>query len=220
MLLDPQNLHTKALQEFPCLVDNVTFITGEEVDNYSSDSYTIDLIVGAGDFSIGSKVTEKLLDWRTHPYTYLVPCWILSDRESFSRNCLWPFLAIDCFRRDLESAAFCEWLMNVTEWQQTRMHLTSYNTLKSHSVLELATSLALRKASGKLSVFDEDGGEGSFSFHAGCLTNASLKHMTGVDAFLEFFSDINNKRIIRYFMDYFIFNIIVFRNTYAAYSLF
>jgi two-component system, chemotaxis family, protein-glutamate methylesterase/glutaminase len=68
------------------------------------------------------------------------------------------------------------------------MHLTSYNTLKSHSVLELTTSLALRKASGTLSVFDEDGGEGSFAFHAGCLTNASLKHITGVDAFLEFFA--------------------------------
>jgi two-component system, chemotaxis family, protein-glutamate methylesterase/glutaminase len=188
LLLDPQNVHIKALQEFPCLVENATFITGEEVDNYSSDSYTIDLIIGAGDFSNGSKVTAKLLDWRTHPYTYLVPCWILSDRESFSRNCLWPFLAIDCFRRELEVSAFCEWLMNVTEWQQTRMHMTSYNTLKSHSVLELATSLALRKASGKLSVFDEEGGEGSFSFHAGCLTNASLKHISGVDAFLEFFS--------------------------------
>jgi two-component system chemotaxis response regulator CheB len=188
LLLDSENIHLRRLQEFSCLIDNAIIITGEEIDNYSSDSIIIDIIIGVGDFSTGSKLLDQLLSWRTHPYTYLVPCWLATNNYHFTRNCLWPALAIDCYQAELEPQTFCEWLINVAEWQQNRMHLASCNSLKAHSTLELSTALALRKASGKLTVFDEEGGEGSFVFQGGGLAAASLRHLSGTDAFFEFFS--------------------------------
>jgi two-component system, chemotaxis family, protein-glutamate methylesterase/glutaminase len=188
LLLDSENIYSKTLQEFSCLIDNAIIITGEEIGNYSSDSAIIDIIIGVGDFSNGSKVVDQLLSWRTHPYTYLVPCWLATNNNSFRKNSLWPALAIDCYQPKLEPQTFCEWLINVAEWQQNRMHLASCNSLKEHSTLELSTALALRKASGRLAVFDEEGGEGSFVFHGGCLTDGSLRHLSGNDAFFEFFS--------------------------------
>ena len=170
---------------FPCICDDATIITGEQVDNYCCESSTIDIIVAGGDFGNGSKMIDQLLTWRTHPYTYLVPCWIVADRASFNGTCLWPRLAIDHYSPELLDPEFCNWLTQVTEWQQTRMHLEACNTLQQHSALELITSLALRKASGKVSVFDDEGGEGYLVFRSGCLAEGQVKHLSGMDAFFE-----------------------------------
>jgi two-component system, chemotaxis family, protein-glutamate methylesterase/glutaminase len=186
LLLDPTNAFAETLRTFPCALDDTMIITGEQVDNYSSDSSTIDIIVGGGEFGNGSRVVDQLLTWRTHPYTYLVPCWIATDRAAFTSSCLWPRLAIDHFSPELADQGFCGWLTQVAEWQQTRMHLESYNTLQRHSALEVITSLALRKASGKITVFDEEGGEGYFLFRSGCLAEGQVKHLSGADALLEF----------------------------------
>jgi two-component system chemotaxis response regulator CheB len=188
LLLDPTNACTETLRTFPCVLDEVTIITGEQVDNYSADSSTIDIIIGSGEFGNGSRVIDQLLTWRTHPYTYLVPCWIAMDKAAFTGTCLWPRLAIDHFSPELADQGFCDWLTRVAEWQQTRMHLEGYNTLQRHSALELITSLALRKASGKISVFDEEGGEGYFLFRSGCLAEGQVKHLSGADALFEFMS--------------------------------
>ncbi len=186
LLLGPSTTYAETLQEFACLRGDVTVITGEQVDNYSSDSSIIDIIVGSGDFTNGSKVTDQLLAWRTHPYTYLVPCWIISDQEPFTRVCLWPGLSIDRFSPQLLDHEFCSWLTDVAEWQQTRMHLEACNTFQHHSCLELVTSLALRKASGRLTVFDEEGGEGYLLFRSGCFAEGLVKHINGPEAFFEF----------------------------------
>jgi two-component system, chemotaxis family, protein-glutamate methylesterase/glutaminase len=186
LLLDPKNLYSDTVHGFVCLLGDATIITGEQVDNYSSDSATIDIIIGGGDFTNGSKVADQLLAWRTHPYTYLVPCWILSDQAPFAGTCLWPNLSIDRFSPKLLDQEFCGWLTDVAEWQQTRMHMEACNTLQQHSCLELLTSLALRKASGRLSVFDEEGGEGYLLFRSGCLAGGLVKHISGGEAFFEF----------------------------------
>ncbi len=186
LLLDPKNTYSDTVHGFVCLLGDATIIAGEQVDNYSSDSSIIDIIIGGGDFTNGSKVADQLLAWRTHPYTYLVPCWILSDQAPFSGTCLWPNLSIDRFSPQLLDHEFCGWLSDVAEWQQTRMHLEACNTLRQHSCLELLTSLALRKASGRLSVFDEEGGEGYLLFRSGCLAGGLVKHISGSEAFFEF----------------------------------
>ena len=186
LLLDPKNLYSETVHGFVCLLGDATIITGEQVDNCSSDSSVIDIIIGGGDFTNGSKVSDQLLAWRTHPYTYLVPCWILSDQAPFMGTCLWPNLSIDRFSPNLLDHEFCGWLGEVAEWQQTRMHMEACNTLRQHSCLELLTSLALRKASGRMSVFDEEGGEGYLLFRSGCLAGGMVKHISGTEAFFEF----------------------------------
>lgn len=186
LLLDPKKNHSDTVHGFGCLLGDATIITGEQVDNYSSDSSVIDIIIGAGELANGSRVADQLLEWRTHPYTYLVPCWILADQTPFSGICLWPNLTIDRFSPQLVDHEFCGWLNEIAEWQQTRMDLEDYNTLRQHSSLELLTSLALRKASGRLSVFDEEGSEGYLLVRSGCYAEGLVKHISGTEAFFEF----------------------------------
>jgi two-component system chemotaxis response regulator CheB len=52
--------------------------------------------------------------------------------------------------------------------------------------LEILTSLALRKATGKLSVFDEEGVEGAMFFKDACLVGAGLSHLRGSEALFDF----------------------------------
>jgi len=49
------------VHDFVCLLGDATIISGEQVDNYSSDSSVIDIIIGGGGFTNGSKVADQLL---------------------------------------------------------------------------------------------------------------------------------------------------------------
>jgi|GEM_PF-365675 len=188
LLLDPQDAIAGRLRDISRGLKDVSILTKEEVGSSPSDSLRINAIVAGGDFVDRTNLIERLLMWRTHPHTYLVPCWIVTESVSFGEICLWPRLAIDRFEKSLEERSFSDWLTKVAEWQQNRMQLPPSDSLVRHSVLELITSLALRRASGKLLVFDEEGNDGKLVFHDGCLTGAMVRHLNGEDAFFEFFS--------------------------------
>ncbi len=187
-LLDPQNLIREELRDIARATNTIMILDEDQVGSSPADASRIDAIIGVDDFSDRSNLTERLLMWRTHPHTYLVPCWIAADFASFERICLWPRLAIDCFEKHFDLHAFRDWLLKVTGWQQNRMHLPNSDSLFHHSALELITCLALRRASGKLTVFDDEGDDGSLRLHEGCLSSAIVKHLYEEDAFYEFFA--------------------------------
>lgn len=166
--------------------DDLTFIAGDDVPDVIRDPAEVDVILAKGDCSPGSEVNSSMLDWRTHPHTYLVPCWFPVDRESLETACLWPRLAIDRFDPQCDRASFSEWLSAVAEWQQDRMQFNNSGVLEDRSGLELATSLCLRRATGVLTVFDDDGTDGELSFRDGNLVSASFRHLRGVEVFYEF----------------------------------
>jgi len=185
LLLDPQQKYAERLRDLSSVVEGANVISADEIRICPSDSANIDIIV-AGYDRADPRTLDALLEWRSHPHTYLIPCWILADARSFEVVCQWPRLSVDRFDEQLDIPAFCSWLETVAEWQQNRMQLPGTNRFISHSPLELTTSLALRKASGKLSLFDEEGGEGAFLLRDGYLTGSTLKHLSGTEAFLEF----------------------------------
>jgi two-component system, chemotaxis family, protein-glutamate methylesterase/glutaminase len=185
LLLDPQKKYAERLQDLSSVIEGANLISADQVRIAPSDSANIDIIV-AGFDRADPRTLDALLEWRSHPHTYLIPCWIAADEQSFDKICQWPRLTVDCFDEQLEIPTFCSWLENVAEWQQSRMQLPGTNRFISHSPLELTTSLSLRRATGKLSLFDEEGGEGCFLLHEGYLTGSTLKHLAGTEAFLEF----------------------------------
>jgi two-component system chemotaxis response regulator CheB len=188
LLLDPHNLVRTELRDIACATNDITILNDEQAGNFPADSLRIDAIVGVGDFSDRPKLTERLLMWRTHPHTYLVPCWIAADFASFEKVCLWPRLAIDCFDKHFDAQGFSDWLAKVADWQQSRMQLPNSDSFFHHSAIELITCLALRRATGSLLVFDEEGDDGNLVLHEGCLSVANVKHMHEEDAFYEFFA--------------------------------
>lgn len=188
LLIDIQSDLARMVCDSPFGFENPVFIEGEQNGSVPADLPQIDVIVAAGEFTRRPQMMDKLLAWRTHPYTYLTPCWIAMRYESFARLCLWPGLSIDRFDPGLEGGAFAEWLTAVSEWQQYRMQPGRSETLKVHGVLELISSLALRKATGRLLVFGDNGENGSFHFHNGLLSEASIRHLCGMEAFFELFS--------------------------------
>lgn len=186
LLLDPLHTLTETIEDLTCSLGDIRVTRGRDDGNRASGPDTFDLIVNAS--GAGSQVgfCRAILNWRLHPHTCLIPCWIAMARERFERLCLWPSLAVDRCQVQFDAGDFCDWLIEIGEWQQTRMHLYDTNTLDRHTPLELASSLALRKATGRLAVFDEDGNEGIFVFHEGWMTRAELKHLRGSEAFFEF----------------------------------
>jgi len=165
---------------------DITLIQGLNAPAVSKDPAEVDAIIGGKDCSPGSAVNALMLGWRSHPHTYLIPCWFPVDKESLDRACLWPRLAIDRFDPQCSPEAFSEWMSAVVEWQQNRMQFSNSGILEDRSGLELATSLCLRRATGVLSVFDNDGGEGEVSLRDGHLVSASFKHLRETEAFYEF----------------------------------
>lgn len=188
LLLDNKADFGRVMDEFPPEFERPTIIEGESSEVSPADFPGVDVIVASGRLPDHPQLLDRLVAWRTHPYTYLVPCWIVMEHESFLRTCLWPSLSIDRFSSRMEGRSFAGWLATVAEWQQTRMHLDRSNSLEDHSVLELISSLALRKATGKLRVFGDGGECGSFQFSGGILADASIRHLRGTEAFFELFS--------------------------------
>jgi len=169
LLLDPSRTVTETVEQIVCAFDDLTVVDAEQSGASPSDPQGIDVIIGVEDPSTEGQIRDLLLSWRTNPHTCLVPCWVHSHGEPLLNRCLWPRLAIDRFDGSLETSALCNWLSEVSEWQQTRMNIGVSYTLLEHSALELATSLSLRKATGRLTVFDDDGNEGVLDFHGGRL---------------------------------------------------
>jgi two-component system chemotaxis response regulator CheB len=186
LLLDNQNAIGDELQEMTCRTIDLSIIKAEFDTSGPADYSGIEAVIGVGSSSNGRKVTEQLLIWRTDPYTYLVPCWVGENSVSFEKFCLWPRLSIDCIEDSMDSAAVLEWLLKLSDWQQSRMHLPSSDSLTHRSTLEIITSLALRRASGKLLFFNEEGTEGSMILEEGCLADAILGHLRGEEVISEF----------------------------------
>jgi two-component system, chemotaxis family, protein-glutamate methylesterase/glutaminase len=188
LLVDPDNSYAQKLEGLSCAAMEVSILTSEQVGNIHSDSLRVDVILAGGNLSDRSSLIDRLLVWRTHPHSYLVPCWIAADYGVFESKCLWPRLAIDRFEERIEVQAFCDWLTAVVEWQQNRMQLPDSDTFANHGVLELVTSLALRRANGRLTVLGKERSEGVFVFYEGGLTHAALSQLRGEDAFYELLS--------------------------------
>jgi two-component system chemotaxis response regulator CheB len=180
-------------EEYEAFADHLTgaqgeiiFIRGQDAPDTPKDPAEVDAIIGGRDYSPGSLSNDLVLGWRTHPHTYLIPCWFLVDKKSLESTCLWPGLAIDRYDPHCEIGALSDWLWAVVEWQQNRMHFSNSGLLMDRSGLELATSLCLRRATGVLSVYGDAGDEGEFFIRDGNLVSASFRHLREVEAFYEF----------------------------------
>jgi len=120
---------------------------------------SVDIIVSGDDFSLQSPLGDELLAWRTHPHTFLTPCWIQCDRREFEGRCLWPRLSIDRFDPVPDASEFTRWLGRIVQWQQDRLQVSRMGSFEERALLEVLTSLSLRRATGKLAVFGEEGEE-------------------------------------------------------------
>jgi len=175
-----------AVEELTAAMGDLSIIQGEDALGVPKDPAQVDVIIGFGDSSPGSALNHSMLGWRTHPHTYLIPCWFQVEKKVFEQDGIWPRLAIDRFDPDFRTEALSEWLPAVSEWQQNRMQFDDSGSLEARSALELATSLYLRRASGVLSVIDKGGAEGTFFFRDGNLISAVMEHLRDREAFYEF----------------------------------
>ncbi|MGD9505180.1 MAG: response regulator [Syntrophobacteraceae bacterium] len=153
-----------------------------------NESSGIDVVVGGGTPENHAEWVDALLAWRTHPHTSLVPCCIVADAGFFAKCCLWPHLSSDLVEPELTPSHACDWLASVAAWQHNRMEFSRAGSLRERSPLEIAASLALRKATGRLSIFDDDGEEGFLLTSDGRLSGASVKNLRGAEAFFDFLS--------------------------------
>lgn len=188
LLFDPHNEYVERLRALPSEWDDASVITASDPMSTSADLPAVDVVVACGNISRGDDPAHFLLRWRTHPHTYLVPCCIVGDAADFERRCLWPRLAIDSFQPTFDTGAFCKWLDSVTKWQHERTLIRESDSLAAHSALELLNSLALRKASGLLSIFSSDGSEGHLRFRGGSLVDGKLRNLSGAEVCHEFLS--------------------------------
>ncbi len=173
----------KLLDDLSGIDSETVFIHGREAMDIPANPAGADIIIGGA--ASGDIVTNSVLTWRCHHHTYLTPCWFPLDREALAEVCLWPALAIDRFDRECKAGPFSEWLLEVAQWQQNRMHFPESGDVRERSGLELATALCFRRATGVLSIFDDEGAEGEFFLRDGNLISASFKHLREVEAFYE-----------------------------------
>ncbi len=172
----------KLLDDLSGIDGEVVFIHGENALDVQVGPAEADVIL-CGASGVGS--SGSILAWRCHHHAYLIPCWFACDRETLSRACLWPHLAIDRFDSQCGEKSFSQWLLDVAQWQHNRLLLGDGGDVGQRSALELATALSLRKATGLLSVFDDSGAEGEFLVKDGDLLSASFKALSDEQAFYE-----------------------------------
>ncbi len=172
----------KLLDQLSGLNGDIVFIHGQDALRIQINPSEADVIIAGAPVGASKNLA---LAWRCHPHTWLVPCWFMSDRQALEGLCVWPSLTIDRFDAQCRKESFSQWLSEIVHWQQNRSHFGDDDDLRKRSPLELSTALALRKATGVLSVFDDDGSEGEFSIRDGDLLSASFKHLRGVQAFYE-----------------------------------
>lgn len=183
LVLAEQNECEKLLGHLSGIDADIVFIHGQNGLNLPISPSEADIIIGGG--PSGHAANSSILAWRCHHHTYLIPCWFPLEREALAGVCLWPALAIDRFDPECKAGPFSQWLLEVAEWQQNRMHFGNGGDLRERSGLELSTALCLRKATGVLSVFDDEGAEGEFFIREGNLVSASFKHLRDTEAFYE-----------------------------------
>jgi two-component system chemotaxis response regulator CheB len=186
LLLAPQDRYEESVQALSRSISEATFVTREEIGAGSEGSAQVDIILCQENPSNGSNAAELLLNWRTHPHTCLIPCWIGADPASFDKRCVWPRLGIDRFDARFDADLIHRWISEVTDWQQSRMLFPLIGSLSDHGVIEIISGLALRYATGRLQMFGEDESEGSLSFKEGRLVRGAAKHLRGEEAFFEF----------------------------------
>ncbi len=187
LVLDPQNRLTETISQMQRLRDDVQVIAPGSGELHPSEEQGVDCIVADGSQVLNPPFRDGLLSWRTHPDTYLVPCWISGSAELFHNQCLWPSLSVDVVREVQEPQDLQGWLGQIHEWQQSRMIIEDQGSLRNRTPIEFITALALRGASGTLRVFDLSGSEGVLTFRKGNLVDARLKHLCGIEGFFEFF---------------------------------
>lgn len=180
-------MHRQVMEKLLELVEDLSVQDGE-ASIQPGGPWGVDILVGSVSGGRNPDHLETLLNWRTHAHTYMIPCWINGWKKSFEPCRLWPRLSIDRFQETLELAPFREWLREIQHWQQNRMQLAPFNTLDRCAPLEIVSSLALRRAGGRLVVYGEEGQEGSLVFWDGCLVGAAVKHLREEEAFHEFLS--------------------------------
>ncbi len=188
LLLNYSRASAKKLGDLSCTYEEASILTDEQGSRTPSDTSGVEIIVAYPGCAGWAIPDDLLLSWRAHPHTYLTPCWIVSEPGSFLRHCLWPKLSIDKFDVEPDAKAFCHWMDAVAEWQQNRTLITECDALSVRGPIEIITSLGLRRATGRLTLFDDEGGEGSLYFDEGCLIDASIRHLKGVEAFFDFLS--------------------------------
>jgi HD-like signal output (HDOD) protein len=190
LLLGLHEAYARKLEEISRYFKDATIITEAMPCTYdvAASASGIDAIVSGGDVSNLRDLVDALLIWRTHPPTCLIPCWIATDMEIFKRSSLWPHLSIDCFKDQVDVQAVCHWLEAVSKWRRTWMFFSSSDSFGRFSPLELACSLYIHKATGKLSILDDFGQGGTLLIQDGWLADAKVKHLKGVEAVYEFLS--------------------------------
>jgi len=176
------------IQELPAVMEDLSILDGRATDCRPGGSSEVDVLVGSVSEEEGPGNLDLLLSWRTHPHTYLVPCWIAGPAPTPETGCLWPKLTIDRFEETLDLPGLQHWIEEISHWQQNRMLLAPFNTFDQCSPLEIVSSLALRKATGRLVVFDDENHEGTLLLREGGVTGAGVKHLRGEEAFHEFLS--------------------------------
>lgn len=187
LVLDPQDGLAELVARIEKVNRDLEIITTDSNGRLPSAPLVVDIIVANGALVSEPSYRECLLGWRTHPETHLIPCWISSTSASFDLQCLWPRLSVDVIRKLEEPHAFQTWIGQVAEWQQNRTTIEDQGSLASRTPLEFSNALALRKASGVLKVFGRADIECMLAFKNGCLVDARMKHLSGAEAFFDFF---------------------------------
>jgi len=176
------------IEKLSAVMEDLSVLDGLETDCQPGGSSEVDALIGSVSEKAGPGNLDLLVSWRTHPHTYLVPCWIAGPAPTRETGCLWPKLTIDRFEETVDLPGLQHWLEEISHWQQNRMLLAPFNTFDKCSPLEIASSLALRKATGRLLTFDDENHEGTLFLREGRVTGAGVKHLRGEEAFHEFLS--------------------------------
>lgn len=187
LVLDPRDGLAEMVAPIEQANRDLEIITADSNGKLPSAPLVVDIIVANGALVTEPSFRESLMGWRTHPETHLIPCWISSDQASFDLHCLWPRLSVDVIRTLQDREALETWIARVEEWQQNRTIIEDQGSLTSRTPLEFSNALALRKASGILKVFGRADMEGMLAFKNGCVVDARVKHLSGAEAFFEFF---------------------------------
>jgi two-component system chemotaxis response regulator CheB len=187
LALDPRNRLKETLAQAARLGDDVEIVGPPSASIHPSVEHGVDVIVADGLQMSDPTFRDELLQWRTHPDTLMAPGWISGSPMLFRDCCLWPPLSIDVFQELLDPRAFIHWMIEVHEWQQSRMMVEERGSLASRPPLELVRALSLRKATGTLRVTDRQGTEGMLRLQGGGLVEARIRDLPGGEGFFDFF---------------------------------
>ncbi len=85
------------IEKLSAVMEDLSVLDGLETDCRPGGSSEVDALIGSVSEKAGPGNLDLLVSWRTHPHTYLVPCWIAGPAPTRETGCLWPKLTIDLF---------------------------------------------------------------------------------------------------------------------------